>query len=262
PDVPQVGVFDTAFHQTMKPEVYLYGIPYPLYEKYKVRRYGFHGSSHKFVSRQACSFLNLKYEDQHIITCHLGNGASIAAIRDGHSVDTSMGMTPTEGLMMGTRCGDLDVGALLHIAEKEETSIPVTNVLFNKHSGVLGVSGVSSDMRDVEIAAEEGNDRARLALDMYAYRIRKYIGAYAAALGGVNVIVFTGGIGENDSATREKVMKDMEFLGVDFDFELNRGLRGKEAELTRPGSRVKVVVIPTNEELVIARDTFEILANG
>jgi acetate kinase len=260
PEVPQVGVFDTAFHQTMKPEVYLYAIPYSLYEKYKIRRYGFHGSSHKFVSRQACRFLGLKYEDQRIITCHLGNGASIAAIRDGKSFDTSMGMTPTEGLIMGTRCGDLDIGALLHIAEKEETSIPVTNVLFNKHSGVLGVSGVSSDMRDVEIAAAEGNHRAQMALDMYAYRIKKYIGSYAAALGGVDIIVFTGGIGENDSATREKVMKDMEFLGIDFDFGLNDGLRGKEVELTRPGSRVRVVVIPTNEELVIAKDTYEILA--
>lgn len=259
PEIPQVGVFDTAFHQTMEPEVYLYAIPYSLYEKYKVRRYGFHGSSHKFVSRKACESLGLKYEDQKIITCHLGNGASVAAIKDGKSFDTSMGMTPTEGLMMGTRCGDLDIGALLHIANKEETSIAVTNTLFNKHSGVLGVSGVSSDMRDVEIAAENGHERAQLALDMYAYRIKKYVGAYTAALGGVDVIVFTGGVGENDPVTREKVVKDMTYLGLDFDSELNKTIRSKEVELTKPGSKVRVIVVPTNEELVIARDTYEIV---
>lgn len=259
PEVPQAGVFDTAFHQTMKPEVYLYAIPYSLYEKYKVRRYGFHGSSHKFVSRRACEVLGLEYDKQRIITCHLGNGASIAAIKNGKSYDTSMGMTPTEGLMMGTRCGDLDVGALLHIANKEETSIQVTNTLFNKHSGVLGISGISSDMRDVELAAEKGHEKAQLALDMYAYRIKKYVGAYTAALDGVDVIVFTGGVGENDPITREKVVKEMTYLGLDFDSELNKTIRSKEVELTRPGSKVRVVVIPTNEELVIAKDTFEIV---
>jgi len=262
PDIPQVGVFDTAFHQTMQPEVYLYGIPYSLYEKYRIRRYGFHGSSHKYVSRKACDKLGVDYHTQRIITCHLGNGASIAAIRNGESFDTSMGMTPTEGLIMGTRCGDLDIGALLFIADKEETSIPVTNTLFNKHSGVLGISGISSDMRDIEQAAEEGNKRAQLALDIYAYRIKKYIGAYSASLGGIDIIVFTGGIGENDAATRARVMTNMEYLGIDFDFGINAATRGRYEVLTREGSRVKVVVVPTNEELVIAIDTHDIIMNG
>ncbi len=259
PGIPQVGVFDTAFHQTMPKMVYLYGLPYSLYDKYKIRRYGFHGSSHKFVSRKACESLGVPYESQRIISCHLGNGASITAIKDGKSYDTSMGMTPIEGLIMGTRCGDLDVGALLTIADKEETSIAVTNTLINKHSGMLGISGVSSDMRDIEDAAAEGHEMATLALEMYAYRIKKYIGAYAAALGGVDIIVFTGGVGENDKYTRQRVMTDMAFLGVDFDFEKNLEIRGKEAILTRPGSKVTVMVVPTNEELVIARDTFEIV---
>ncbi len=259
PNIPQVGVFDTAFHQTMPDYIYLYGIPYSLYEKYKIRRYGFHGSSHRFVSNRAAQLCNQKLEDLKIITCHLGNGASIAAIKNGKSLDTSMGMTPIEGLIMGTRTGDLDIGAFLQIIAKEEIDISVANTLVNKHSGMLGVSGVSSDMRDVEKAAEEGNKRAKVTLEMYYYRIRKYIGAYAAAMGGVDVIVFTGGVGENDSETRYQSTKDMEFMGLHFDQSRNNGLRGKEAFLSTDDSRVKVMVIPTNEELVIALDTFEIV---
>jgi len=259
PEVPQVGVFDTAFHQTMPDFVYLYGIPYSLYEKHKIRRYGFHGSSHRFVSQRACEILGKKIEDLKIITCHLGNGASIAAIKNGKSLDTSMGMTPIEGLMMGTRTGDLDIGAFIQIINKEEIDIPIANTLVNKHSGMLGVSGVSSDMRDVELAAEQGNKRAKVTLEMYYYRIRKYIGAYAAAMGGVDLIIFTGGVGENDSATRYLTTKDMEYMGLEFDQEKNKGLRGKEAILSKESSRVTVMVVPTNEELVIALDTHEIV---
>lgn len=259
PDIPQVGVFDTAFHQTMPDYVYLYGIPYSLYEKYKIRRYGFHGSSHRYVSQRACEILGKKIEDLKIITCHLGNGASIAAIKNGKSLDTSMGMTPIEGLMMGTRTGDLDIGAFIQIMNKEEIDIAIANTLVNKHSGMLGVSGVSSDMRDVENAAADGNERAKVTLEMYYYRIRKYIGAYAAAMGGVDVIIFTGGVGENDGTTRYLTTKDMEYMGIDFDQSKNEGLRGKEAILTKENSRVKVMVVPTNEELVIALDTFEIV---
>jgi acetate kinase len=254
PDVPQAGVFDTAYHQTMPEYSYLYGIPYSLYEKHKIRRYGFHGTSHKYVSARACEILGEDIATKKIVTCHLGNGASMAAILYGKSVDTSMGMTPIEGVMMGTRCGDLDVGALFHIINKEDISSKIANTLVNKFSGVLGVSGVSSDMRDVKKAADEGNHRAKMALQMYAYRVKKYIGAYAAAMGGVDIIVFTGGIGENDCDTRAKVIEGLEFLGVDFDFELNKGLRGKEVVLTSPSSKVKVLVVPTNEEMMIAKD--------
>jgi len=259
PDIPQVGVFDTAFHQTMPDYVYLYGIPYSLYDKYKIRRYGFHGSSHRFVSKRACEILGVDYNTQKIITCHLGNGASIAAIKDGKSLDTSMGMTPLEGLIMGTRCGDLDVGAVLHIANKEEIDMATVNTLLNKHSGVLGISGISSDMRDIEKAAEEGNHRARVALQMYQYRIKKYVGAYAAAMGGVDIIIFTGGVGENDYDTRREVSKSLGFMGVEFDEKLNHGLKSKEVILSTPESKVKVMVVPTNEELVIASDTYEIV---
>ncbi|MGC8864720.1 MAG: acetate/propionate family kinase [Bacteroidales bacterium] len=262
PHVPQAGVFDTAFHQTMPEYSYLYGLPYSLYEKYKIRRYGFHGSSHKYVSRRAAEMLGKDLKDLKIITCHLGNGASIAAIKNGKSMDTSMGMTPIEGLMMGTRSGDVDAGALLHIANKEGIGIQTLNTLINKFSGVLGISGISSDMRDLETAAAEGNHRAALALKMYQYRVKKYIGAYAAAMGGVDAIVFTGGIGENDYNTRKEVMTDMEWLGVDFDFEKNDQLRGKEVILTHPGSKVTVMVVPTNEELVIATDTYEIVTQN
>lgn len=259
PDVPQVGVFDTAFHQTMPDYVYLYGIPYSLYEKYKIRRYGFHGSSHRYVSQRAAEILGKKYEDLKIITCHLGNGASIAAIKNGKSLDTSMGMTPIEGLIMGTRCGDLDIGAFLQIINKEELDISVASTLVNKHSGMLGVSGVSSDMRDVEKAADEGNKRAKVTLEMYYYRIRKYIGSYVAAMGGVDVIIFTGGVGENDAATRQVSTIGLEFMGVKFDQSKNLTARGKESIISSDDSKVTVMVVPTNEELVIAKDTLEIV---
>ena len=258
PEVPQVGVFDTAFHQTMPPKAYLYGIPYALYEKYKVRRYGFHGTSHKYVSARACEILGLDYDQQKIITCHLGNGASMAAICKGKSVDTTMGMTPIEGLIMGTRAGDLDVGALLYIADKEETSIQFTSTLVNKFSGMLGISGVSSDMRDIEVAAEGGNERAKVAMEMYQYRVRKYIGAFAAAMGGLDLIVFTGGIGENDTVTRTRSLDGLGFLGVDINEELSLKTRGKEVLISTPESKVKVIVVPTDEELMIATDTFDI----
>ncbi len=258
PEVPQVGVFDTAFHQTMPPKAYLYGIPYALYEKYKVRRYGFHGTSHKYVSARACEILGLDYDQQKIITCHLGNGASMAAICKGKSVDTTMGMTPIEGLIMGTRAGDLDVGALLYIADKEETSIQFTSTLVNKFSGMLGISGVSSDMRDIEVAAEGGNERAKVAMEMYQYRVRKYIGAFAAAMGGLDLIVFTGGIGENDTVTRTRSLDGLVFLGVDINEELSLKTRGKEVLISTPESKVKVIVVPTDEELMIATDTFDI----
>lgn len=254
PDVPQVGVFDTAFHQTMPAYAYMYGLPYEMYEKYAVRRYGFHGTSHRYVSRRACEFLGLEYEKQRMITCHIGNGGSITAIKDGKSVDTSMGMTPVEGLIMGTRCGDVDPGALLYIQEKEHLDHEGMQALINKKSGVAGLSGVSSDMRDIEKAVEEGNERAILALKMYEYRIIKYIGAYTAALGGVDVIVFTGGVGENQRSTREHICKQLAFLGIDFDAEKNN-VQGEEAEITSPNSKVRVVVIPTDEEYMIARDT-------
>ncbi|RLD46951.1 MAG: acetate kinase [Bacteroidetes bacterium] len=261
PGTPQCGVFDTAFHQTMEAKSYMYAIPYALYKKHGIRRYGFHGSSHKFVSQRLSEISDIDINNSKIITCHLGNGASIAAIKNGKSVDTSMGMTPVEGLMMGTRTGDLDVGALTFIMNKEDIGLNATNTLVNKHSGVLGVSGVSSDMREVEEAAEAGNERAILALRMYEYRIKKYIGAYAAIMGGVDAIVFTGGIGENADETRENVLDGLEFLGINFNNEANKGLRGKEINLCHKDSKVQVWVIPTNEELVIARDTIEILEN-
>ncbi len=260
PNVPQAGVFDTAFHQSMKPESYMYAIPYSLYTEHGIRRYGFHGSSHRFVSDRVAELMNKDISKLKIITCHLGNGASIAAIKNGVSIDTSMGLTPVEGLMMGTRCGDLDIGALTYIMNKEDIGLNATNTLINKHSGVLGISGVSSDMRDVEDAANDGNERAQLALRMYEYRIKKYIGSYAAAMGGVDVIVFTGGIGENASDTRANVMNGFEFLGADFDFEKNDGLRAEEVEISKEDSKVKVWIVPTNEELVIARDTLEIVS--
>jgi acetate kinase len=259
PEVRQCGIFDTAFHQTMPEHTYMYAIPYEMYDKYKIRRYGFHGTSHRFVSQKACSILGKKMEEMKIITCHLGNGASIAAIKNGKSYDTTMGLTPVEGLMMGTRCGDFDLGAMFFLMEKENLDTKKANNFVNKQCGVQGVSGVSSDMRDVENAAKDGNKRARLALDMYNYRVKKYIGAYAAAMDGVDLIIFTGGIGENASSTREGVIKGLEFMGIDFDFEKNSGLRGKDALLTRENSKVKVMIITTNEELVIAQDTLEIL---
>ena len=254
PGVPQVAVFDTAFHQTMPAKAYMYALPYELYKKYGVRRYGFHGTSHRYVSRRACEFLGLPYEKQRIITCHIGNGGSITAIRDGISVDTSMGLTPTEGLMMGTRSGDVDPGALIYIAERDNLDAAGLSKLVNKQSGVLGVSGISSDMRDIEDAIAKGDEKATLAMDMYEYRIIKYIGAYVAVLGGVDVIVFTGGVGENQIKTRENICRQFEFLGITFNAEANKQ-RGKEVEISGPDSKVHVVVIPTDEEMMIAQDT-------
>jgi len=258
PGIPQVSVFDTAFHQTMEPHAYMYGIPYVLYKKHAIRRYGFHGTSHRYVSQRVCDLLNREISTQKIITCHLGNGASIAAVRHGQSVDTSMGFTPLEGLIMGTRAGDLDIGAVTFIMEKEELGLRSANSLFNKHSGMLGLTGVSSDMREIEKAANEGNERAKLALSIYSYRVKKYIGAYAAAMGGLDIIVFTGGIGENDVAIREGAVTGLEYMGVHLDVEKNKGFRS-EGEINLPGSPVKVMVIPTNEELMIAVDTETII---
>lgn len=260
PNIPQVGVFDTAFHQEMPDYAFMYALPYELYEKLGIRRYGFHGTSHRYVSKRACELLNVDYKQQKIISCHLGNGASITAIKNGKSIDTSMGLTPVEGLMMGTRSGDLDLGALFHIMKKEELSVTDANALINKKSGVFGISGVSSDMREVENAEAAGNERAKLALQMYHYRVRKYIGSYAAAMGGVDIIVFTGGIGENGPESREKICKDFEFLGLEFDKEKNDGVRAREIEISKENSKVKVLVVPTDEELVIAQDTFEIIS--
>jgi len=249
PGVPQVAVFDTAFHQTMPAKAFMYALPYEDYT-----RYGFHGTSHRYVSRRVCEFLGVPYDKQRIITCHIGNGASIAAIRDGISVDTSMGLTPTEGLVMGTRVGDVDPGALTYLMKSEGLDADgLTNVI-NKKSGVLGISGISSDMRDIEDAIAAGNERAKLAMDMYEYRILKYIGAYTAVLGGVDIIVFTAGVGENSPELREAICEKLAYMGVTLDKEANRS-RGKEVVISGPDSKVKVVVIPTDEELVIAQDT-------
>lgn len=259
PNVPQVGVFDTAYHQTMPMHAFMYAIPNSLYKKYGVRRYGFHGTSHRYVSKRACEFLGLDYNKAKIISCHLGNGASITAIDGGKSIDTSMGFTPIEGLMMGTRCGDLDVGAVTYIMDKEMIGTRSASVLFNKHSGMLGVTGISSDMREIEDAVKAGDAMAALGTDMYTYKIKKYIGSYIAALGGVDAIVFTGGIGENDATVREGSVKDMNFLGIDLDFEINSKSRGKEVVVSTKESKVSVVIIPTDEELVIAQDTMNIV---
>lgn len=259
PETPQVAVFDTAFHQTMPKSSYMYAIPYSLYKKYGLRRYGFHGTSHHYISRRACEITDLDYQSQKIITCHLGNGGSITAINHGKSVDTSMGLTPVEGMIMGTRSGDLDLGVLTYIIDKEELNVNEANTLVNKHSGILGISGVSSDMREVEKAADDGNNRARLALEMYEYRIVKYIGSYTAAMNGVDMIVFAGGIGENDDRIREGICKRFGYLGLEFDSEKNKGLRSKEAIISKPNSKVKVLVVPTNEELVIAQETVKVI---
>jgi len=261
PGEPQVAVFDTSFHQTMPDYAYMYAIPYRFYEQYRLRRYGFHGTSHKYVAEKACKFVGLNLHKSRIITCHLGNGSSVTAIKDGESVDTSMGFTPVEGVVMGTRCGNLDVGAVTFIQEKENLDYKQVNSLLNKKSGLLGISGVSSDNRDIEAAAATGNERAQLAKKMLSYSIKKYVGAYAAALGGVDLIVFTGGIGENAWPVREEVCTGLEFLGVDFDTEANK-VRGKDVLLSRPGSKVKVVAVTTNEELVIATDTMNIVSNN
>ena len=258
PNIPQVGVFDTAFHQTMPDYAYLYAVPYELYEKYGVRRYGFHGTSHRYVSQRVCEYLGVKPEGLKLITCHIGNGGSIAAIKDGKCIDTTMGLTPLEGLMMGTRSGDIDAGAVTFIMDKEGLNTTGISNLLNKKSGVLGVSGVSSDMRELEAAVAEGNPKAILAEKMYFYRIKKYIGAYAAALGGVDVILFTGGVGENQASCRAGVCEGLEFMGVMLDAEKNK-VRGEEAIISAADSKVKVVVIPTDEELLIASDTMDIV---
>ncbi|WP_314812989.1 acetate kinase [Porphyromonas endodontalis] len=255
PGVPQVGVFDTAFPQTMPQRAFMYALPYEYYEKYGVRRYGFHGTSHRFVSKRACEFLGLDYNKARIITAHIGNGASMCAIKEGKCIDTTMGLTPTEGLMMGTRVGDVDPGALVFIGEKEGLSMAQLSEVINKKSGVLGVSGVSSDMREIEEAISQGNERAKLALEMYDYRIKKYVGAFTAAMGGLDLLIFTGGVGENQTTTREYVCEDMQYMGIEIDKELNAKIHGDEALLSTKESKVKVVVIPTDEELMIALDT-------
>lgn len=259
PGLPQVGVFDTAFHQTMPDYAYMYAIPYELYEKYGIRRYGFHGTSHRYVSKRVCEFLGIQPEGTRIITCHVGNGGSVSAIKDGKCIDTSMGLTPLEGLMMGTRSGDIDAGAVTFIMEKEGLNATGVSNLLNKKSGLLGVSGVSSDMREIQAAVDAGNEKANLAQTMYYYRIKKYIGTYAAALGGVDVIVFTGGVGENKEDSRERACEGLEFMGVKLDKELNKTIHGEEAVISTPDSKVKVVVIPTDEELMIATDTMTLL---
>lgn len=259
PNVPQVGVFDTAFHQTMPRHAYMYAIPFSLYKKYGVRRYGFHGTSHRYVSQRACEILNVDFSKQRIISCHLGNGASVTAIKNGESVDTSMGFTPLEGLMMGTRCGDLDVGAVTYIMDKELIGTRSASTLFNKHSGMLGVTGISSDMREIEAAVAKGDAMATLGMEMYTYRIKKYIGSYAAAMGGVDILIFTGGIGENDDSTRNLVCSELDYMGVVMDTKKNKGLRGREMDISTEGTKVRIMVVPTNEELVIAQDTKQIV---
>ena len=260
PGVPQVGVFDTAFHQTMPAKAFMYALPYKYYTEDGVRRYGFHGTSHRYVSGKVCEFLGVSPEGKKIITCHIGNGASMAAIVDGKCVDTSMGLTPVEGPMMGTRVGDVDPGALTYLMTKHGLSAAELQNIINKESGVLGVSGVSNDMREIEAAIAEGNERARLALDMYMLRITKYIGAYAAEMGGVDIIVFTGGVGENQAGLRADVCESLGFMGVEIDKKVNAGIRGVDAVISSVNSRVTVCVIPTDEELMIARDTMDIVS--
>jgi acetate kinase len=260
PDVKHVGVFDTAFHQTMPKKAFLYGLPYEFYEKYGLRRYGFHGTSHKYVASRAAKMLGKSINDVKIVTCHLGNGASITAVDKGKSIDTSMGFTPLEGLIMGTRCGDIDPAIVPFLMDKESLTTDEINNLMNKESGVLGISKVSNDFRTLEDAANDGNDLAQIALDAFAYRVRKYIGAYVAAMDGVDAIVFTAGIGENSDVIREMVCSKLTYLGVEINPELN-GLRGKELDISTEDAKTRVLVIPTNEELMIARDTKEIIEN-
>ena len=254
PSVVQVGVFDTAFHQTMPEEAYLYGIPYEYYEKYKIRRYGFHGTSHNYVSGKAAELLGKDIKDLKIITCHLGNGSSVAAVKGGKVIDTTMGLTPLAGILMGTRSGDIDPAIVTFLMEKENLGIDEINAVLNKKSGVFGVSGVSSDFRDLSAAADEGNNRAKAALNMFCYGIKKYIGSYAAAMGGVDAIVFTAGVGENDCATRSAIVEGLEFLGVKIDAEKNK-LRGQAIDVSAEGASVRTLVIPTDEEMMIAIET-------
>ncbi len=255
PGVPQVAVFDTAFHQTMPDYAYMYALPYELYEEYAIRRYGFHGTSHRYVSARVCEYLGVNPAGKKIVTAHIGNGGSCAAVMDGKSVDTSMGLTPVEGLMMGTRAGDLDLGAATYIMDKEHLTTTEFNTLVNKKSGLLGVSGVSSDARDIDAAIKAGNKRAGLARKMFIYRVKKYIGAYAAAMNGVDIIVFTGGIGENDAYIRGEIAKGFTYLGAELDERKNAGIHGDEAVISTPESKVTICVIPTDEELMIASDT-------
>lgn len=259
PEVPQVGVFDTAFHQTMPAKSYMYALPYKYYAEDGVRRYGFHGTSHRYVSQRVCDFLGVEPKGKKIITCHVGNGGSITAVKDGKSVDTSMGLTPTEGLMMGTRCGDVDPGALIFLMDKHNLSSKDMLNMVNKESGLAGVSGVSSDMREITAAAKQGNEKAILSLEMYEQRITKYVGAFAAEMGGVDIIVFTGGVGEHQSSTRTNVCNPLRFMGVEIDDAANDANNGDEGIISTPNSAVKVVVIPTDEEYMIAKDTEAII---
>lgn len=259
PEVPQVGVFDTAFHQTMPAKSYMYALPYKYYAEDGVRRYGFHGTSHRYVSQRVCEFLGVEPKGKKIITCHVGNGGSITAVKDGKSIDTSMGLTPTEGLMMGTRCGDVDPGALIFLMDKHNLSSKDMLNMVNKESGLAGISGVSSDMREITTAAKQGNEKAILSLEMYEQRITKYVGAFAAEMGGVDIIVFTGGVGEHQSSTRAKVCNPLRFMGVEIDDAANDANNGDEGIISTPNSAVKVVVIPTDEEYMIAKDTEAII---
>ncbi|MFH0843133.1 MAG: acetate kinase [Bacteroidota bacterium] len=261
PDVPQVAVFDTSFHQTMPDYAYMYALPYEYYEKYKIRKYGYHGTSHKFVAYKAAKLTGRDISDLKIITCHLGNGASITAVKEGISIDTSMGFTPVDGLIMGTRTGEVDPGVLVYIADKEHLNVTGVNNMINKKSGVFGISQISSDMRDLETAAEAGNKKAILALKMYAYKVKKFIGSYFAAMNGVDLLVFTGGIGENDFNMRKMICSDMESLGIIFDDKVNHGSRGTDLVISRPESKVTVMSVTTDEEFVIASDTRTIVAS-
>jgi len=259
PGIPQIAVFDTSFHQSMPPHAYMYAIPREYYEKYGVRKYGYHGTSHKFVYKRASQILNKDTRDMKVVSCHLGNGASVTAIEHGKSMDTSMGFTPVDGLIMGTRTGDIDPGVLLFLADKEHLSLKGISNMINKRSGIMGISEISSDMRDLELAYYEGNERANLALTMYAYRVKKFIGAYAAIMNGLDLIIFTGGIGENDFNIRRMILQNMDYVGLDFDETGNHGIKGEDKIISKPDSRVTAMVIKTDEELVIASDTFKIL---
>jgi len=258
PNTPMIAVFDTAFHQTMPKYAYLYALPYDLYEKYGVRKYGFHGTSHKFVAQRAAVMLNKPLEELDIVSCHLGNGASVCAIKGGKSIETSMGFTPLAGLAMGTRSGTIDPAVVKFIMEKEKMTIDDVNDYLNKKSGVLGISGVSSDFRDIEVAADAGNERAALAIEIFCYRVKKYIGEYSSVMGGINAVIFTAGIGENNDLVRSKILANMEYIGIDIDWEKNLS-KGKEIDISKPDAKVRTLVIPTNEELAIARETLKLI---
>jgi acetate kinase len=266
PNVPHIAVFDTAFHSTIPPYAYIYALPYEFYERYRIRRYGFHGTSHYYVARRAIQYLkenfSIEPSQSKVITCHLGNGCSITAVLGGESIDTSMGLTPAEGLVMGTRCGDIDPAILPFLMEKEGYTAKDIDEIINKKSGLLGISGKTNDMRDIEEEIAKGDKRAKLAFDVFCYRIKKYIGAYAAALGGVHAVVFTGGIGENGPMEREAICSGLEFLGIEIDPEKNEMMvKGREGDISKEGASVRVLVIPTNEELVIAQETARIVSN-